>query len=329
MSQSNISNNSGVESPNDLLIDAFFNVICNLYKEETKNVLYTNKALYDNVFIKKDKKIKTRKRYFKTKNETDEKTISIKQQYYFLTNLYYTNRIIKHGSCVKYYPNGNIHSITDYVHGKRHGTHLEYSRSGHLLAKLRYDNGRLHGKCIKHVVNGLMCETNFSHGVRHGKCIEYMQDDHEVISECYYIDGKLHGESKEWCQGYLKTHEFYKHGVLHGKSLYYRVYYDADPLDLKESIEYVNGKKHGAHMHYYCGYLSKQENYYEDQLHGVVTTWEFKHEYEDSDAPSKRYVAKQESYKHGVLHGMCRTFYENGLFRTEGNYENGVKVSNV
>jgi len=308
-------------SESDMLVDAFFNVIHELYAEDTKNLCYGNKALYENTFVK-DKKLRVRVRKY------NKEQIHSEIGYYFLNNLHYTNRVIKHGLATVYYRNGQIEKEYYYFHGKIHGPMLIYGSSGNLLCKLMYDDGLIHGKYYDYERGQLSKEMNYSHGVLHGEYKFYY--DGLLCEHSHYIDGKKHGESREWYNGYIVKHERYKNDVLHGTNRYYTFDSFKDTNELCTIIDYVDGKKHGLRKRYTPeGYLEKQEHYHEDKLHGLVTDWGFKYEYHDSDNPSKVYIQRQDNYEHGELHGVCRTFYENGRIRSETKYEHGVKVSNI
>jgi len=109
----------------------------------------------------------------------------------------------KIGTWTTYHPNDNltVHTITNYVAGKKEGVYLEAEKS-----------------------NRVKTIGSFSNDVKHGKWITYNFSRREIEQD--YKNGKLHGFSKTFHKtgkdGQIKEEIEFDNGVQNGVYRYYK-----------------------------------------------------------------------------------------------------------
>jgi antitoxin component YwqK of YwqJK toxin-antitoxin module len=100
------------------------------------------------------------------KNLTEEQKVELKK-------LLDTDTISKYRVEVKYYDNGNIKSLKEYLGDQRHGKSIELDKNGQKWCEEDYHQGQLHGKSIGRYKNG---KKEWEMDYEHGKLIK----EHEV-----------------------------------------------------------------------------------------------------------------------------------------------------
>lgn len=85
--------------------------------------------------------------------------------------------------------------------------------------------------------------------------------------------------------------------------------------ELKEEINYRNGKREGMSKWYYeTGVLKGERNYKEDKLDGLIK-WYY----------VTGSLGTDFNYKNGKLEGLTKLYWENGNIKAEHYYENGKR----
>jgi antitoxin component YwqK of YwqJK toxin-antitoxin module len=120
----------------------------------------------------------------------------------------------KEGEYIKYYENGEINEIRQYVNNKlngaftayfidkqllescyyvddkRHGEYKRYYDNGQLLAIYDYVNNKLHGEYTSYFINGAIFQLiNYNYGTREGLHKKYNEDG-DIKEFCYYANGE-------------------------------------------------------------------------------------------------------------------------------------------
>lgn len=100
-------------------------------------------------------------------------------------------------------------------------------------------------------------------------------------------------------------------GTIHDGII--KEYYEGG--ELKEEINYKNGKREGISRWYYeTGVLKGARNYKADKLDGIIK-W-----YYDTGS-----LGTDFNYKNGKLEGLTKLYWENGNIKAEHYYENGKR----
>lgn len=113
----------------------------------------------------------------------------------------------------------------------------------------------------------------------------------------YYKNGTIRSEVK------------YKGGKKNGRSVYF---YENGMKELE--INYIDDSADGqANAYYYKGTIKRIDNFKDNKLTGVSTTW-------DEELGFK---FSEETYLNNVLNGPYKEYHQNGEVKVNGSYKNG------
>lgn len=209
-------------------------------------------------------------------------------QYLYLSNETYTYNkgILTH--YVAFHDNGQLKSEINYVNGRIHGVVTDYDSQGKVISTKQYSNGLLNGEATFINYQGYTTTSMYENGKLNGGYKEVYSDG-SLATEGAYKDEKKTGL---WLQyeknGDLKEKSEYKNGKYYGLTEKYNL------GSLYESVEYVNGERHGKRL-YYRG------------------------------TPPKMRLSKEENYSNGKLNGVVKNYNEKGVLYFEGEYKQGRK----
>lgn len=163
----------------------------------------------------------------------------------------FTDKGLKIGRWIYFYPNGLVYKSGNYKKNREHGTWKFYYPTGNLRETGNYLYGKYSGTWTFYHSNGsVLREIEYVDGSEDGLCIEY-NDSSVVISEGIYMAGLREGL---WNirSGQLLMSGKYREGERIGQWKY--LYPDNS---LRFTGNYRLGRPHGKHKYYY--YNSKIE----------------------------------------------------------------------
>ena len=244
----------------------------------------------------------------------------------------------KHGTMKSWYPNGNLETQIEYVHGQKSGKAQTwyadgqiqfdgYYKEGYLISETRWDeNGdSLFFKEYQIItrefqekkatqVNNIqekftVLKRKDGSQIKHGTFRSwYPTGNLERITE--YSEGTRHGISKEWFpNGKIKSQGHYIEGKKEGPWSYT---YENGKIKFK--ILYWKDKKDGNFTYWHPnGEVQQKSEYTNNLLHGNQTTW-----YANGIKKSSQDFVK------GKNHGQSQYWYPNGKLKTQQQYVNGA-----
>lgn len=195
---------------------------------------------------------------------------------------------LKNGEAVNYYQNGNISLVAEYKGDRKHGLEVTFAENKAKLSERNYANGAFHGPFAVYDIKGNpVFEGTFENGKEVGEWKEYSKGGvlyRRIFKRENRKDSILpdNGEHITLYPNEMpKEISNYKAGALHGKS---QLFYDngrweiVDKVDprtgdsdkyrqmvghtVKETCDYVYGKKHGKCIYYFeDGSVKKEETY--------------------------------------------------------------------
>ena len=195
-----------------------------------------------------------------------------------------------------YYDNGQIKEDFNLLNGEFHGICKSYFENGQLERYAKFENGNAIGKARSYYQNGqLKTEVNFIKGLKNGiyksysdngnlsELITYINDEYNGLYEEYHYNGnpRLRGIASPGSGG-LGGELFKKEGAWTEWKYYnydeqleekitklgyknhgpYELYYEDG--DLKEKVNFKNGKKEGESYFFHKGEGQKYKGWYEN-----------------------------------------------------------------
>jgi len=227
------------------------------------------------------------------------------------------------GKFIKYYENGKIEIIKNFINGIENGEHKEFNEKGNILYEGIMKNGKRNGIFTYYYYDEdndeliLKLTTNYIEGKKNGrqKIISVLKHKTpEIISFTNFIDDIKEGKFQEMKGDSLIIGNYHK-DKLNGR---YRIYFDLDAYFLGKPIKtdttklilltsgyYANDKKNGYWKYYdITKTLRKEGKYIDDKKDG-----EWKYYYSNITNENNEYppYAKKlfliENYKNGKLNG--------------------------
>lgn len=221
--------------------------------------------------------------------------------------------------------NGDLFQVTEYLRNEPHGASMRYWDCEAIASDECFELGRLitgkyfdiDGTAITEVKEG------FGKRVLFGK---------ETVAEIIEIkNGIPEGKVEKYtASGDIFSIYYVKGGLKNGDE---KIFFPGEPLRLKLSINWVQGKILGAVKTWYPnGRLESQKNYSDNMKNGVATAWYndgslmFMEEYEKDKLVKGEYFRRGDTYpvteiKQGV--GTASLFDSEGRFLRKISYHNG------
>ena len=210
------------------------------------------------------------------------------EQSFYLSNETYTYNkgVLTH--YVALHNNGQLKREINYVNGKINGLVAEYNSQGKILGSKQYINGVLNGEAT------------------------YLNNQ-GYTTKSIYVNGKLNGAYQEvYKDGQIAIEGVYKDDQKTGVWVHYQ-----PNGELKEKSEYVNGKYNGLSERYSLGSLYESVEYVNGERHGKRLYFR--------GTPPKMWLSKEENYSNGKLNGVVKNYNEKGVLYFEGEYKQGRK----
>ena len=208
----------------------------------------------------------------------------------------------RQGTAYIYYPDGTIKQTLPYLDGKKQGLSKEFDEEGNIITLYEYNNDFL--------ISRERINRKDAEGIKQGSWKEFYENGN-IKKEMTYRGGLLHGYYKEYNdKGILITTMLYDNGkIVEGNiddnpEIDIRNRYDNEG-NLVFSGPFKMGVPVGIHREYNTDGTVKSSVIYNDQgikvSEGIVT--------ED-----------------GRRNGAWKNFYENGVVREEGQYDNNRRM---
>ncbi len=265
-----------------------------------------------------------------------------------LAEINYSGGVLS-GLSTYYHPNGKIWKLIPYCQGMIEGTAQIFKDSGDLFQVTEYAQNEPHGSSIRYWTSELIASNEqFDQGRL--RCGSYFDIDGTPITEVKDGFGKrvLFGKDtvaeiieiksgvpegkveKYSTSGDIYSIYYVKNGVKNGEE---KIFYPMQPLRLKLSINWVQGKILGAVKTWYPnGQLESQKNYSDNMKNGIATAWYndgsimFMEEYEKDKLVKGEYFRRGDSFpiteiKQGI--GTASLFDSEGRFLRKISYHNG------
>lgn len=215
-----------------------------------------------------------------------------------------TREGVYNGSRTKYFLNGKVASMSNYVMGLQEGEEKTYYNNGQIQTQYQYEKDKLVNTYKRYHYNGKLSETGM------------------------YVDGMVQGIVYAYHDlGTIKEKDFFVNDALHGKHYYY-----AANGKLRKTIRYQRGietemveydtlgkiiqrvlinplQAQKITEHTILGAPKRTYTFEHNQLHGEDIGW-----YPDGSVEYKT------QYKHGQLEGNYVSYYVNGQIKSTGEY---------
>jgi uncharacterized protein len=168
------------------------------------------------------------------------------------------------GISTKYFPDGKVECVKNYIYGMLFGKLCEFSNKGVKLTSCNYVNGVIHGLFQTWNHEGIIRgERNYDNGVLHGDY--FIWDRTGIVElEAHYVNGNLHGDYIEryGMEGWMKAEGHYVNGKKQGE---FKKWHSTRGIStqLPYSIaEYDNDELHGKETEFYKGGSVASVTYY-------------------------------------------------------------------
>lgn len=220
-----------------------------------------------------------------------------------------------HGTCKKYWENGQLQMAVTYSNGMLDGKKTIYDPSGAIIFDGTYEKGLLCGKMVQKKENGRREIQYFKNGIPEGEQTIYFSQDEAPgkikAYEATYEKGKLEGKATHYyVSGAPKAAMPYKNGKLNGVASSYN-----EEGKLLVTIHFENDKQHGPMRYFYPGgALAKELSFVSGLQEGLETSY-----FENGMKSALR------QYKNGKLDGTSKEFNEQGVCVFLGEYQEGFK----
>ena len=104
---------------------------------------------------------------------------------------------LKQGEWKKYYSNGKVFIVANYINDTLEGPVKSYYKNGSIQAENSYLKGKLNGISKQFDIKGrLIREISYQNNLIYGNCIYY--EDGIIYNETYYKNGIPNGPCKEY-----------------------------------------------------------------------------------------------------------------------------------
>ncbi|MFT4974184.1 MAG: G3E family GTPase/antitoxin component YwqK of YwqJK toxin-antitoxin module [Myxococcota bacterium] len=146
----------------------------------------------------------------------------------------------RHGTALRWYPDGQLRALVDYEGGRRHGRYRAWHPDGTLAVEGSYDHDREHGRwrsydgqgelqmelpCVEGSTEGT-CRSYYPGGVvarqwtaragrEEGPVTVYLTDGSR-FSEASFRDGRRHGRREVWLAGVRILEDHWADGIAEG-----------------------------------------------------------------------------------------------------------------
>ena len=263
--------------------------LVNLFKLDGTIVSKTYISYFKSTFGKKDSIIKNGPQTFYYGNGINKKisffisNSKIGDEYQYndkgvLTLASTFSNNILNGPEKGYHETGEVKYIRNYVNGKIEGDEIGYLKTGEIKYKRKFKNGILNGEDIGYYKSGeILYKRTYNNGFLFGEEMGYDKKGNKLYIKYYdnniilQSDSNLSRENEP--SSLRKISFFYNSG------------------ELKEEVNYLNGKINGQSIGFY-------------------------------KSGSKSYVF---NYEEGVLQGISDTYFENGKLKSSCAFHNGKK----
>jgi len=207
---------------------------------------------------------------------------------------------LKQGITSYYYPDGQLKKTVIYVDGLEEGIAQEYAEDGRIIQLITYKKG--------FISNRERINRFDNEGKKHGNW-KYFFDNGNLKLECIYKHGLRNG--------------YYKEYDIDGKLLFAYKFVDGEKQEFVAELTKLDVKTE----YYPDGKVKVKATYKDDKPEGV---WR---EYTEDGKIDKSYI-----YKNGVIigegiiteagekTGSWKEFYDNGVLKGEGFYDDDTRV---
>jgi len=167
---------------------------------------------------------------------------------------YSDGTMVRHGTYVEFYENGNNFLAGSYQDGEREGKWTYWHLNGQVAKQGEYVHGKTNGKWLVFGPDGLLDrQENYLAGLRDGMWTYYHSDGETILEKKSFTRNKPHGTWTKW----------YPPGQG-----------PAAELVRKYEARYENGQLHGETNRWYkTGNPSRLENYLQGKPHGTFKAW--------------------------------------------------------
>jgi uncharacterized protein len=216
----------------------------------------------------------------------------------------------KHGSCIRYLPDGNKSEEHIYSNGVL-TRHINYCHD--VITSITDYNGVYKKKEVRYINGVIYTDSNYGDkGKLEGKRIFYY-DDAAVHEMGFYENGLLEGLFEVYFRsGQIKERSTYVKGGLHGICTMY-----SEDGAIVEQYHAANDRLEGPCEIYSGGRLVSRRNFRKSAPHGV-------HEFYYCKGSATGQLKEKCYYEYGLRQGEQLVFFENGRPSKIEEYEDDV-----
>jgi antitoxin component YwqK of YwqJK toxin-antitoxin module/Tfp pilus assembly protein PilF len=225
-----------------------------------------------------------------------------------------------------YYPNGQIATRYNSIHGKNDGTYTMWDVNGDLTAELHYVMGQADGTWKWYENGKLDYESHYENGLKQGKSVsyyengkvaresEYDQDQRNGITDYYAMDGTFMYRLR-FVEGSLKgfswkdqAGRFVAEHPVTPATTEVLCYYPNGKVSVRFSIK--NGLFHGMYRSFYnSGRIMRESRFEDDRIEGIDRIY----------LPGGK-LYEETTFLGDERYGSYSLYNENGIRRLEGQY---------
>ncbi len=210
------------------------------------------------------------------------------------------------GYCISYFQNGRVWQEQNWKDGINEGLQIYYSDSGKKVQELNYKNGIIKEK-VSYYSSGSIEYRGFYKKNEKDSMWVYYYENGDKQEENYLKNGELEGKRiTYYSTGQIQFVGYYKNGKVDSLATSYF------ENGAKKSVEfYKKGEIDGLEVSYFPDGSKKSEIFYKNGVrHGSTLEWSEKNNLTDSC-----------SYVNGYLKGLCKKWYDNGIPKSEGQFD--------
>ena len=158
-------------------------------------------------------------KYFNERNEveaavSDGKGVRVKKD---RSNILVCKDRIENGQVIertKYYPNGKVQSVSNFLDYKLHGEQKTFTPSGKPALKMQWNHGVLDGIKVVYRNNVIHKEIPYIKGEKHGVERHFHSESGALAAEIHWVNDRKHGSARFFDEDHAKVAWYY-----HGKAV--------------------------------------------------------------------------------------------------------------